>query len=132
MLEVSLFRDFHRDSSSFGGETSEMLEVSLFRDFHRDSSSFGEEDLLWDWIEQGKRFSVGEQLPPSNYEWNPANNQLSMKDEAAHYIRHILFVYNISLTRFPSLMNCFSVLLLRRPLSVHEFSSTNTINYHVF
>ena len=88
-------------------------------------------DLLYQWINDGKDYTRGSRLPASNYEKNASNHQLSLTDEASHYIRHIICVYKISLCRFASLWNCFSILLLRRPLSMEEFSSTDTIRIRI-
>ena len=66
-------------------------------------------------------------MAAQNYEVHPQSNQLWIKDEAVHYIRHIVYVLNIPISRFPELWNCFSVLLLRRSLSTREFSSVRTL-----
>jgi hypothetical protein len=54
-----------------------------------------QQDLLYQWIHDGKNYTRGSRLPASNYEKNAFNHQLSLTDEASHYIRHIICVYHI-------------------------------------
>jgi hypothetical protein len=95
------------------------LPVGLFRP--------DESDMLHAWMTDGKRYTAGERLPSVNYEMHPKSNQLWLTDKAAHYIRHIVYCYKLAPSRFPSLMNCFSALMLGRPLAPQEFPSASTL-----
>jgi hypothetical protein len=79
-------------------------------------------DLLIQWMSDGRRYSNGERLPAINYGKHPANHQRFLTNEAVHCIRHIVFRFKIPITKFPGLWNLFSILFLRRPLSLDEFS----------
>ena len=89
--------------------------------------SINKTQLLIDWINQGKRVSKGENLPPNNTETNPSNGLLWMSNRAMSYIRHIICAFKVPRTRFPSMMNCFSVLLLGKAMNMDDFSSISTI-----
>jgi hypothetical protein len=84
-------------------------------------------DRLHAWIADGKRYTTGERLPAVNYVVNPDSNQLWLTDKAAHFMRDIVYTTKLPPSRFPSLMNSFAVLLLGRPLTTEEFSSTSTL-----
>jgi hypothetical protein len=84
-------------------------------------------DMLHTWMSDGKRYTGGERLPAMNYERHPKSNNMWLTDKAAHYIRHIMYCFKVAPSRFPSMMNCFAVLLLGRPLTLLEFSSTSTL-----
>ena len=109
-------------SSQLGyiGSIIKKKQEDYFNNFHV-FFKIQENQLLVDWLEQGRRFNDGERLPPSNTEKNTSNGKLWFTDEAMSYVRHMICSYGLSCTRFPSLMNCFSVLLLRRPLKDEEF-----------
>jgi hypothetical protein len=95
------------------------LPVGLFRP--------DESDMLHAWMTDGKRYTAGERLPSVNYEMHSKSNQLWLTDTAAHYIRHIVYCYKLAPSRFPSLMNYFSALMLGRPLAQQEFPSASTL-----
>ena len=89
-------------------------------------------DLLINWIIDGERYSNGARLHANIYEIHPSNERLWLTDKAASYIRHIIFCFKVPITRFPSLMNCFSVLLLGRSLLLEEFPSVATLTARIF
>ena len=91
------------------------------------------DDLLVQWTSvDGARYSNGERLPAVNYGKHPANDQRFLTDEAVHCIRHIVFRFKIAITKFPALWNSFSVLFLRRPLSLEEFSSIAILPFRFY
>ena len=94
---------------------------------HYSLYSINKKQLLIDWINQGKRVNKGEHLPPKNTEINPSNGLLWMSDRAMSYIRHIICVFKVPRTRFPSMMNCFSILLLGKAMNMKDVSSISTI-----
>jgi hypothetical protein len=108
-----------RNVSQARQELLDPLPVGIFRP--------EKSDMLHAWISDGKRYTDGERLPSVNYEMHLESNKLWLMDRAAHYIRHIVYCYKLAPSRFPSLMNCFSVLLLGRPLAQHEFPSASTL-----
>jgi hypothetical protein len=57
-------------------------------------------------------------------DWVPPCHKLVM--------RHILFTHKVPITRFPSLMNCFAVLLLGRSLNLEEFLSFATLSARIY
>jgi hypothetical protein len=90
-------------------------------------------DLLVAWIGDGKRYSKRSRLHASNYDKHPSNDRLWLSDKAASYMRHMLFTDKVpSITRFPSLMNCFAVLLLGRSLKLEEFPSFATLSARIY
>jgi hypothetical protein len=95
------------------------LPVGLFRP--------DESDMLHAWVTDGKRYTSGQRLHSVNYEMHPKSNRLWLTDKAAHYIRHIVYCYKLAPSRFSSLMNCFSVLMLGRPLTKQEFPSASSL-----
>jgi hypothetical protein len=82
---------------------------------------------LFEWMVDGKRYTGGERLPAMNYEMHPKSNKMWLTDKAAHFMRHIVHCFKLALSRFPSLMNCFAVLMLGRSLTPLEFSSVSTL-----
>ena len=88
----------------------------------------GKEELLIDWMNDGKRYTKGDRLEANNYEMHPQNNQRWMTDQAYSVIRHIIFTFKIPTRRFGSLMACFSVLLLGRPTPKEAFPDRRGLN----
>ena len=86
------------------------------------------EELLIDWISDGRKYTNGERLEANNYEMHPQNNQPWMTDQAFSVIRHIIFTFKIPTRRFGSLMACFSVLLLGRPTPKMRFPDKRGLN----
>jgi hypothetical protein len=86
-------------------------------------------DMLHAWIADGKRYTNGERLPAMNYEMHPVSNQMCLTDKAAHYIRNMVYCHKIPRIRFPSLWNAFALLMIGRPLTQQEFSSSATLRY---
>jgi hypothetical protein len=74
--------------------------------------------MLFEWMADGKRYTGGERLPAMNYEMHPKSNKMWLTDKAAHFMPHIVYCYKLALSRFPSLMNCFAVLMLGRSLNI--------------
>jgi hypothetical protein len=91
-----------------------------------------DKDLLVAWIGDGTRHSKGSRLPANVYEKHPSNDQLWLTDKAASYMRHMLFIHKVPITRFPSLMNCFAVLLLGRSLKLEQFPSFATLSARIY
>ena len=88
---------------------------------------FGDGQFLLEYIKEGERFTKGQRLPRETHVINKANDQLWLTDESAHYIRHMINCYHLSITKFNGLLNCMAVYLLGRQLKQHEFSSTATV-----
>ena len=84
--------------------------------------------LLRDWLEDGRRYTDGERLPRINLELNPENRKQWFTDSAMSCMRHIIFCFNIPTRTFGSLMNCFAVLLLGRALKMIEFPDRRSLN----
>ena len=122
-------RTLERLSSAQLGYIGSIIKKKRGEYFERFHVLFKIQDnqLLVDWLEQGRRFNDGERLPPSNTEKNSCNGKLCFTDEAMSYVRHMICSFGLSSIRFPSLMNCFSILLLRRTLMDEEFPSITTI-----
>jgi hypothetical protein len=89
-------------------------------------------NLLVAWIGDGKRYSKGSRLHATNYEKQPSNDQLWLTGKAASYMRHIRFTHKVHIASFPSLMNCFLVLLLGRSLRLEEFPSISTLSASIY
>ena len=84
-------------------------------------------EFLKNWIDDGKRWNQGERLPVKLYSKHETSHHDCLTDESASLIRHILFTHKVKSSKFPSLMNEFSALLLGRPLRLNEFPSRHTI-----
>ena len=46
-------------------------------------------------------------------------------------MRHIVFIFSVSLTKFPAMMNSFAILLCGRALKSDEFVSKRTVKNHI-
>jgi hypothetical protein len=82
------------------------------------------------WLSEEDDYNDGAQVLPHdlNTEMNSSNYQPWFTDSCMSCIRHILFAHYIHLTRFPSLMVYFDVLLLGRVVvSLKEFPSICTL-----
>lgn len=90
-----------------------------------------DDQLLLDYIDDGQRYSAGERLRAKLF--IPVQNSSRMlTDTAAQCIRSILFNYNVPLSRFPGLMNCFAVLLLGIALGQTDLPSIATIRTRTY
>ena len=87
-----------------------------------------EKQLLVDWLDDGARYSDGARLARQNTTIHSESLRSWFTDECFACIRHIIFAFNIPTSRFGSLANCFSVLLLGRPLDLDEFPDRRTLN----
>ena len=88
---------------------------------------FGDGQFLLEYIKEGERFTKGQRLPRETHVINKDNDQLWLTDESAHYIRHMINCYHLSITKFNGLLNCMAVYFLGRQLKQDEFSSTATV-----
>ena len=84
--------------------------------------------LLRNWLEDGRRYSDGATIEVENYEIHPKNNLAWLSDRAFSIIRHIIFVFKIPTRRFGSLMQCFAVLLLGKVLELAKFPDRRSLN----
>ena len=84
-----------------------------------------------DWLDSGKRWNEGKRLPVKTYVEHEVSHHDCLSDESASIIRHIIFTHNTKPSRFPSLMNEFSALLLGQPLRPNEFPSYQTIEHRM-
>jgi hypothetical protein len=86
-------------------------------------------DLFIQWICHGLDYvyASGRRLDANNFSNHHQNGWPFLMDEATHFIRTIVYSFKISITRFPALWNCFTVLLLRCYLKKEEFLSSATL-----
>jgi hypothetical protein len=89
-------------------------------------------NLLIAWIADGERHSNASQLHANIYEIHPNNEQLWLTDKAALHIWRVAFAHKPPITRFPSLMNCFLVLLLGHSFLLEDFPSVATLTLRIF
>lgn len=90
---------------------------------------------LESWLIDGRRYTHSSiptmSFPPIDYNLSEITlGKAELTIAAASLMRHILFTHRISLHNFPDIMQCFTVLLLGRPLGDEEFSTGSTIGRH--
>ena len=117
-----------RQIMNFGKLKKHVNSALPVRLFH-----IGETQLVLEYVNHGLRYTNtnGECLSQEMHFISKHNNQKELRLDCASIIRHIIVCYNISLSKFPSLLNCFGVLLLGRPLRQDEFPSVATIRLHI-
>ena len=93
----------------------------------------GEDQLVLEYVNHGLRYTEtgGECLTQDMFFKSIHNSQRELRLDCANMIRHIVASYDISLSKFPALLNCFACLLIGRPLKEAEYPSTATIRLHI-
>ncbi len=93
----------------------------------------GKDQLLLEYVNHGIRYteSSGECMNQEVHFISKHNSQPELRLDCANIIRHIINCFDIPLSKFPSLMNCFGVLLFGRALRLDEFPSVATIRLHI-
>jgi len=89
------------------------------------------EQMLWEWIKDGERYSNGERLPAVLMRKHPANKQPWLPDANSHILRHIQSSNNLSMCRMGPLINQFAVFFLGRVLEDDEFVSSSSLLYRL-
>ena len=87
-----------------------------------------EEQLLFDYLADGDRYSKGERLPVINTILHVDNSQPFCTDEAIAILRAIQYEFDISQIRFQTLICYFSVYFLRRTPTLDEFPSRRLLH----
>lgn len=101
------------------GAINASLPIALFQ--------VSTDQLLLEWIRDGKRYSNGEKLPRQTHSISKDNGQVQLTDESSYMLYKIYVSYDISLSKFNGLLNSFAVYFLGRPLTFDQFSSLPTL-----
>eukprot|EP00956_Cyclotella_meneghiniana_P035571 scaffold116121_cov45-Cyclotella_meneghiniana.AAC.1 len=108
-----------RNFNKLRNDINESMPVGLFQ--------IGKDQLLLEWIGEGKRYSSGDHMPRVTHTISNANSQKQLTDESAYMLYKMYVAYDLSLSKFNGLLNVFAAYFLGRPLELDEFSSIPTL-----
>mmetsp|Transcript_5656 Transcript_5656/g.15886 ORF Transcript_5656/g.15886 Transcript_5656/m.15886 type:complete len:972 (+) Transcript_5656:584-3499(+) len=89
-------------------------------------------ELLHEWLRDGRSYSKGQRIEASNFEMNDGNRQLEISLEACFILRHIMFSFNLPIEVVIALWACYYVLIMRRPLPKEYFRSQSAVWVNIF
>ena len=84
-------------------------------------------ELLYEWLEDGKGYTNGRRVEAEISEMNPGSRMPMLCDWAKFILRHIRFAFNLSMSQVGNIWVCFYALIMKRVIKLDCFVSDHAI-----